>query len=128
LTVTFALFWLDIFMRMDSDPNYFNCSCGIISNYQQRKRNDLNVMTDTLPTNNNNNNNNTVAVTANLHRHQQSGCDGWCCGLRLGSFLFWCDFISTMTLLSEIAFINKRAFESVTVMIQLDQFGMPVSL
>lgn len=51
----------------------------------------------------------------------------WFNNIQIGSFLFWCDFLSTMTLLTEIEYINKRGFISASFTITLDQFGVPVS-
>ena len=46
---------------------------------------------------------------------------------RLGSFMFWCDLISTLTLLYDISFINRSNFEMLEIEIELNSFGMPVS-
>lgn len=46
---------------------------------------------------------------------------------RLGSFMFWCDMISTATLLYDISFINRPLFDEETIEIELDPWGMPVS-
>jgi hypothetical protein len=51
----------------------------------------------------------------------------WFNYVQVGSFLFWCDILSTMTLLTEISFINKKGFAARSFFIQLDQFGIPVS-
>ena len=45
---------------------------------------------------------------------------------RLGSFMFWCDLISSMTLLFDISYVNNRWFATEAVTIQLNQKGMPV--
>jgi len=45
---------------------------------------------------------------------------------RLGSFMFWCDLISSLTLLYDISYINKSLFNIVTIDIELDHFGLPV--
>jgi hypothetical protein len=52
---------------------------------------------------------------------------GWC-RCRIGSFMFWCDTVSTFTLLYGISYINKRRFAVSTIDIGLDQYGFPVSL
>lgn len=49
------------------------------------------------------------------------------CRCRIGSFMFWCDLVSTFTLLYNISFINKRRFAVYTVTIALDENGYPVS-
>jgi hypothetical protein len=46
---------------------------------------------------------------------------------RLGSFMFWCDLVSSLTLLWDISYVNKFLFDEATIDIQLDGFGMPVS-
>lgn len=51
-----------------------------------------------------------------------------CCNVQLGSFLFWCDVISTLTLLHEISFIDKANFSEIPILVTLDPFGVPVSL
>lgn len=43
-----------------------------------------------------------------------------------GSFLFWCDLVSTGVILYDISWINKGPFEQQTVEIQLDALGFPV--
>ncbi len=45
---------------------------------------------------------------------------------RLGSFMFWCDLISSATLLYDISFINTFYFAIETINMELDQFGLPV--
>lgn len=46
----------------------------------------------------------------------------------LGSFIFWCDLISTATLLYDISFINKAQYQFTELHIELDANGSPVSL
>ena len=59
---------------------------------------------------------------------EHESIDGtWFSTPQVGSFLFWCDLLSTMTLLTEISFINKIGFSEASYFIQLDQFGIPVS-
>eukprot|EP00536_Pseudo-nitzschia_multiseries_P017930 jgi/Psemu1/328688/estExt_fgenesh1_pg.C_19450001 len=43
----------------------------------------------------------------------------------VGSFMFWCDFASTICFLLEIDLIYKRRFESITYTIPLNRFGFP---
>jgi len=45
-----------------------------------------------------------------------------------GSFLFWCDLLSTLTLLYNISFINKSEFKIKGIDITLNSIGIPVSL
>ena len=47
---------------------------------------------------------------------------------RLGSFMFWCDLISSATLLYDISFINTFYFAIETINMELDQFGLPVRI
>ena len=50
---------------------------------------------------------------------------GWFC-CRMGSFLFWCDFLSTFTLLADITWFNKEKFSENQFEITLNSFGIPV--
>jgi hypothetical protein len=52
----------------------------------------------------------------------------WLNNIQVGSFLFWCDLLSTITLLSEISFIYTKGFSTPSYTIYLDQYGMPVSV
>lgn len=45
---------------------------------------------------------------------------------RLGSFMFWCDLLSSATLLYDISYINTSFFDTETIGIKLDKFGLPV--
>jgi hypothetical protein len=45
----------------------------------------------------------------------------------LGSFLFWCDLLSTVTLLYDISFINKAQYDVMDIQIELNENGSPVS-
>jgi hypothetical protein len=66
--------------------------------------------------------------TCKCRRKNRDSEGGTCVeNLGLGSFLFWCDLISTLTLLTEISFISKKGFSAVAYTIYLDQFGIPVS-
>jgi hypothetical protein len=46
--------------------------------------------------------------------------------LSCGSFLFWCDLLSTIALLYDISWIRTRWFSDATVEILLNNFGVPV--
>ena len=46
----------------------------------------------------------------------------------LGTFLFWCDLLSTLTLLYDISYINKPRFSMKTMTIHLNEYGRPVSI
>lgn len=45
----------------------------------------------------------------------------------IGSFMFWCDIVSSAAILYDISYINEKSFESPTIDIQLDAYGIPVS-
>jgi hypothetical protein len=44
-----------------------------------------------------------------------------------GSFMFWCDLVSTLAFLYDISYVNTRHYAMITVDITLDGFGQPVS-
>jgi hypothetical protein len=48
--------------------------------------------------------------------------------IHIGSFLFWCDVVSTACLLYEISYINATQNDIHTIDIHLDMFGIPVRL
>lgn len=58
-------------------------------------------------------------------QHAQNSAWGRC---QLGSFLFWCDLLSTLTLLYNISFINTPAFEPILIDITLNSIGIPVRI
>ena len=101
-TVAFGLFCLDIILRMLSVPGYFGFNCS-----------------------------------SALHRTIKACCrkgtarrpqyyDAYEKPLHIGSFLFWCDVLSTLTMLYGISYINKSQSEMIVVDIQLDPYGIPV--
>lgn len=49
----------------------------------------------------------------------------WTCGL--GSFLFWCDVLSTAAFFNDISYVNRREYSMEEIMLTLDQYGVPVS-
>ena len=59
------------------------------------------------------------------HYFSRIRCTGICC-LSVGSFLFWCDLVSALTLLTDISWINKRSFSEQQIQIALGDFGIPV--
>jgi hypothetical protein len=98
LMVAVVFFGVDICMRADAEANYFLFHvCGAIS-YSSG------IVVDAG-----------VAHLPNL------------CGRRpfhVGSFLFWCDVISTVLLLTEISFLNITGqFDEPYIRIELDNFG-----
>lgn len=46
---------------------------------------------------------------------------------QLGSFLFWCDLVSTLAFMYSISFIHSQAFAIQTIDISLNDIGIPVS-
>lgn len=48
-------------------------------------------------------------------------------GFEFGSFVFWCDLVSSITLLYDVSWINRGEYSVKEVEIQLDAFGSPVS-
>ena len=44
----------------------------------------------------------------------------------IGSFLFWCDLVSTCATLFSVSWINPKPFEQHTIEIVLDSYGCPV--
>lgn len=106
--VAFALFFVDMAMRIDAEPHYFDFYCGCCWGR-------------------------TAAEAARArHPHPHRGHPGrgkqpgrgYCC--QLGSFLFWCDFVSTLTLLGDISWINSDYFGERQFDIGLNSFGIPV--
>lgn len=97
-----VFFSADILMRCDVEDNYFvRCRrptecCGGNGNF-----------------NNNGNINSNGAC--------RCGC---CCSC--GSFLFWCDLLSTLTLFYDISWIGVRHFSELSYDISLGNFGVPV--
>ena len=47
--------------------------------------------------------------------------------LQIGSFMFWCDLLSTLSLLWDISYIGGLRTAMVVVGIEIDQLGVPVS-
>jgi hypothetical protein len=94
--VALVFFTFDIFIRIDVEPNYFSFDLFCWRQRRQQTSSDL--------------------------------ASGWmgCGSYGFGSFLFWCDVVSTLTLLHEISFINQSGFDEVTIDIRLNQFGVPV--
>jgi hypothetical protein len=50
------------------------------------------------------------------------------CGISCscGSFLFWCDLVSTLALFYDISWIRTRVFAEVSIVIVLNEWGVPV--
>lgn len=45
----------------------------------------------------------------------------------IGSYMFWCDVVSSFAMLYDIAYINDVEFKSPKIEIELDESGVPVS-
>jgi class 3 adenylate cyclase len=52
-----------------------------------------------------------------------AGCGRWMMG---GSFLFWCDLVSTLALFYDISWLRTRFFTESSIRIVLNEFGEPV--
>jgi len=62
---------------------------------------------------------------SNVNGEQGRAVNAWG-GCHIGSFMFWCDFISTLTLLYNITYINRTLTEESGFEVKLDPFGAPV--
>lgn len=102
----FCVFWVDVVMRIDAEPNYFHLNiCGVT--WKRNRR----------------------SSSGNQQRaqsHAGTASGGWCSAFEVGSFLFWCDVVSTLALMQDISFINPDYFSEYSVFIKLDPFGVPV--
>jgi len=47
-------------------------------------------------------------------------------GLRMGSFMLWCDMVSTAALLHDISYINSGEYSVQQIDLRLNEFGVPV--
>lgn len=88
--IALCFFTIDIIIRVDVEPNYFNFKI------------------------------------CQRDRSENSNRQG-CAEFSIGSFIFWCEVVSTLALLHEISFIDKGNFSETVYHIQLDPFGIPVS-
>ena len=48
--------------------------------------------------------------------------------LQIGSFMFWCDLLSTLSLLWDISYIGRLRTAMVMADIKIDELGVPVSV
>ena len=103
----FVFFSVDILLRMDAERNYFHLYlCGCVSYSSGPKTAEPSDIT-TLPVG--------------------------CCGRKrqpfhVGSFLFFCDVVSTFVFLREISFLFPQNFEEEQVYIGLGKYGLPQSV
>jgi hypothetical protein len=60
--------------------------------------------------------------------HEEKSIHGSCSNsCHFGSFIFYCELLSTLVLLSEISYVNTAKFSEQTLHIVLNRFGVPVS-
>lgn len=97
--VTFSFCLLDIALRIISEPSYFRfgVSFGGFSNSLNR-----------------------LGFNGLESTNKTSSC-------ALGSFLFWCDLISTGIILYDISWVNPERYRQQSIDILLDSGGFPVS-
>ncbi|CAB9517744.1 whole genome shotgun sequence [Seminavis robusta] len=100
-TIALTVFCLDIILRMLSVPGYAGFNCKPLYNR-------IGKFFGCLPR------------TSRHHHHYDDEPP-----LHIGSFLFWCDVISTLTLLYDISYINQKQREIRANDIQLDTYGIP---
>lgn len=65
-------------------------------------------------------------IESNYFVFQRCGRKGAWGQCHLGSFLFWCDLLSTSTLLYDISFINQELREMEFIPLEVNSFGLPV--
>lgn len=99
--VVLGVFCIDIFMRAQAEEKYFTFNVGGCC----KPREDHSARTP-------------------IHNEPQSGWGD--CNFRIGSFLFFCEFVSTLALLHEISFIHRQNFDQQRINIRLDEAGIPV--
>jgi hypothetical protein len=95
-TITFAFFVLDMTIRIIAEPHYFQVGSS-----------------------------STIGGGAYSGSGGGGGESSKDC-LVLGSFMFWCDLVSTGVILYDISYINKGHYGVVDVDIQLNESGIPV--
>ncbi len=108
--IVVCFFWVDSLLRMDCETNYFRFYVFSSFGYSSGS---------TVPR----------GTTSDLREVDPSV--GHCCGrpFHIGSFLFWCDIISTVALLREITLVDPTGiFDEARIEIRLDEFGMPLDV
>lgn len=108
----FCFFWVDIIIRMDCEINYFHLYLFSSWGYSSG------ILGSTTTTN-------------NSETLEPDPTFGHCCGrpFHIGSFLFWCDVVSDLALLREIAFVDPgRMFDEARIEIYLNDYGMPLDV
>ncbi len=107
--IVVCFFWVDTLFRMDCETNYFRFYLFSSFGYSSGR---------------------TVPPRISDVRDVDPSV-GYCCGrpFHIGSFLFWCDIISTVALLREITLLDPTGiFDEARIEIRLDQFGMPLDV
>ena len=111
--IVVCFFWVDIMFRMDCETNYFRLylfsSFGYSSGIAMPR----------------------PITSSNSDSHQVDSSVGHCCGrpFHIGSFLFWCDIISTLALVREITLVDLTGmFDEARIDIRLDDYGMPADV
>lgn len=101
--IAFVVLLLDVVFRSVAVPEYFQCSCFTKGGDQQQRRRGC--------------------FGRNINRNSKDRPSEF----QFGSFLFWCDLLSTLMLLREISFTNlEGSFQEQEVKVNLDAWDMPV--
>ena len=108
-TIAFGVFLVDIAMRILVVPGYIGFKYKTLMNLlmrrcRKKRKNDTRRGRDAM---------------VNEDRDRWSN-------IHIGSFLFWCDVVSTCSILYEISYINKMQTDVKAADIHLDSFGIPV--
>ena len=98
-TIAFGMFCLDIALRSLVEPGYIGCNFASLRRQFSRWR---------------------------KGRRRGGYDDDSFTKFYIGSFLFWCDIISTFTILYDISYINKMQTQEKTRDIVLNEFYIPV--
>ena len=133
--VTILFFLYDIYIRicMIDEENYFTIP-AFVQQYRLHKNPlPLPPVSSSSPLHNTNNNN-TSSSSSSHHIRSNHHPDParrftWMEILQqivtCGSFLFWCDLLSTLALLYDITWINAIQFRETFIQITLDPYGIP---
>ena len=99
-TCSFIFLIFDVFLRSVADPSYFIFTVGR-RDFRSLDGESAFIRSDAL-------------------------CGFHTC-LQIGSFMFWCDLLSTLSLLWDISYIGGLRTSMVMVDIEIDELGVPVS-
>jgi hypothetical protein len=127
--VTILFFLLDIGIRCSVEDNYFTAP-----QFWKRQQSNETLLTPNVRdrirnTHRHDNNNNPYSSEPN--RTTTTTYSQYCYDvlhqcLTCGSFLFWCDFSSTMALLFDVTWINRNHYSEIYYPIVLDRYSIPV--